>query len=104
MVDRTDYYSNTSDTDRSYNVSARVTLKADGTNIVKEGEVRPKNGDVLIATFEKVSSNDGMYSPTGGGNETFRIVFPSNPATVAVKAAVNDICSFLDEVSALAAE
>ncbi len=103
-VTRVDFYSNSGDESRSYDVKAKVTINADGTSSISEGFIRIKGGDATIGTFEKTSAESATYSPTGSVMEQLRIVFPGNPATVAVKAAVNDVCAFIDEVSEMATE
>lgn len=103
-VSQTNYLSNSGDENRNYDVKAKVTINADGSYSVKNGFVYVKGGDVTVASFEKTLPEAAPYSPTGGDPEQLRIIFPDNPTTIAVKAAMADVCAFIDEVSALANE
>lgn len=89
-VSETNYYSNSGDTDRTYDVAAKATI-GNSTPHFDDGYVRAKGGDVVVATFSK--------SQYGGLNITFAgDTIPTSEEAIAV---VTDICAFIDALKDL---
>lgn len=89
-VSETNYYNNSADADRTFDVSAKVTVGTENP-IISEGVVKLKGGDAIVAAFTK-----GQY-------ESLRISYAGNetPDTATIKSATNAVCDFLDAISEL---
>lgn len=89
-VSETNYYSNSADADRKYDVSAKATV-GNSTPHFDNGIVKVKDGDVAVATFSKSQYGGLNINFADGG-------IPTTDATIAV---VTDICAFIDALKDL---
>ncbi len=89
-VSETNYYSNTTDTARQYDVNAKVTIGGD-TPHIEDGTVTARDGDVIIATFSKP-----QY-----GSLTLTFAAAGIPATETVTTATAAICAFIEAIKTL---
>ena len=89
-VSETNYYSNSADADRTYDVAAKATIGGISPYF-SDGNVRAKGDDFAVATFSK--------SEYGGLTITFSD--STVPTTENIIAVVTDICAFLDALKDL---
>lgn len=89
-VSETNYYNNSTDADRTFDVSAKATVGAENP-IINEGVVKLKGGDAIVAAFTKQQYDSLRIS--FAGSET--------PDTPTIKDATTAICDFLDAINEL---